>query len=130
MQSLANLGFIPLSSTPSTPALNKNSSNINLLKAIILGGLWPRVARVHLPKSAIKFDKVQAGTIQRENTAREFKLYDLKEGRVFLHPASILFQQATWKSPFVVYFHKYMSSKVFLRDATEVSSILLLSQID
>ena len=85
------------------------------------------MARVHLPKSAIKFDKVQAGTIQRENIAREFKLYDLREGRVFLHPASTLFQQATWKSPFVAYFHKYMSSKVFLRDATEVSNIALLS---
>ena len=75
---------------------------------------------MHLPKSAIKFDKVQAGTIQRENTAREFKMFDLGTGRVFLHPASVLFGAAAWKSPFLVYFHKYMSSKVFLRDATEV----------
>jgi ATP-dependent RNA helicase DHX57 len=118
--SLADLGFIPLSSTPSTSYLNTNSDNTNLLKAVILGGLWPRVARVHLPRSAIKFDRVQAGTIQRENTAREFKIFDLREGRVFLHPASVLFGAAAWKSPFLVYFHKYMSTKVFLRDATEV----------
>jgi len=118
--SLADLGFIPLSSTPSSPYLNTNSNNTNLLKAVILGGLWPRVARVHLPKSAIKFDKVQAGTIQRENTAREYKIFDLREGRVFLHPASVLFDAAAWKSPFLVYFHKYMSTKIFLRDATEV----------
>lgn len=117
---LADLGFIPLSSTPSTTYLNANSSNTNLLKAVILGGLWPRVARVHLPRSAIKFDKVQAGTVQRENTAREFKILDLREGRVFLHPASVLFGAAAWKSPFLAYFHKYMSTKVFLRDATEV----------
>lgn len=120
LSSLSDIGFIPLSSTPSSPALNTNSHNINLLKAVVLGGLWPRVARVHLPKSAIKFDKVQAGTIQRENTAKEFKIYDLKEGRVFLHPASVLFGNAAWKSPFLVYFHKAMTSKVFLRDATEV----------
>ncbi|KAJ6575382.1 P-loop containing nucleoside triphosphate hydrolase protein [Mycena capillaripes] len=124
--SLADLGFIPLSSTPSTPALNTNSDNTNLIKAVVLGGLWPRVARVHLPKSAIKFDRVSAGTVQRENIAKEFKMYDLREGRVFLHPTSILFEVAAWKSPFLVYFHKHMTSKVFLRDATEVPLYALL----
>lgn len=121
INSLSDLGFIPFKSNPNTPELNVNSENTNLLKAVVLGGLWPRVARVHLPKAAIKFDKVQAGTVQRENTAREFKMFDLKEGRVFLHPGSLLFDASVWKSPFLVYFHKYMTSKVFLRDATEVS---------
>ncbi|KAJ7492368.1 P-loop containing nucleoside triphosphate hydrolase protein [Mycena latifolia] len=124
--SLSDLGFIPLSSSPSTPALNTNSENMNLVKAVVLGGLWPRVARVHLPKSAIKFDRVSAGTVQRENIAKEFKMYDLREGRVFLHPSSILFEVAAWKSPFLVYFHKHMTSKVFLRDATEVPLYALL----
>ncbi|KAJ7675357.1 P-loop containing nucleoside triphosphate hydrolase protein [Mycena rosella] len=111
--SLSDLGFIPF-------------ENTNLIKAVILGGLWPRVARVHLPKSAIKFDRVSAGTVQRENIAKEFKMYDLREGRVFLHPASILFEVAAWKSPFLVYFSKHMTSKVFLRDATEVPLYALL----
>ena len=75
---------------------------------------------MHLPKSAIKFDRVQGGTVQRENTAKEYKLYDLKEGRVFLHPSSVLFGETMWKSPFLTYFSKHMTSKVFLRDATEV----------
>lgn len=120
VNSLSDIGFIPFSSKLSTPSLNVNSDNTNLVKALILGGLWPNVARVHLPKSAIKFDKVQAGTVQRENTAKEYRLYDLKEGRVFLHPTSVLFGETAWKSPFVVYFQKHMTSKVFLRDATEV----------
>ncbi|KAF8899103.1 P-loop containing nucleoside triphosphate hydrolase protein [Infundibulicybe gibba] len=124
ISALSDIGFIPLSSTPSTPALNVNAANTNLLKAIILGGLWPRVARVRRPNQ--KFDQVQAGTIQRDNTAREFKMYDLREGRVFLHPASVLFDAAKWKSPFLVYFHKHMTSKVFLRDATEVPLYALL----
>lgn len=124
LYSLCDLGFIPLASSASTPALNTNSDNPNLVKGVILGGLWPRIARVHLPKSAIKFDKIQAGTVQRENTAKEFKLYDLRDGRVFLHPASVLFGATAWKSPFLVYFHKHMTSKVFLRDATEVTNYL------
>ncbi|EMD42249.1 hypothetical protein CERSUDRAFT_110776 [Gelatoporia subvermispora B] len=118
--SLSDLGFIPRFAHPDDASLNTNSGNENLLKAVILGGLWPRVARVHLPKSAIKFDKIQAGTIQRENTAKEFKIYDLKEGRVFLHPSSMLFGINTWKSSFLAYFQKQATSKIFLRDATEV----------
>ncbi|RPD64692.1 P-loop containing nucleoside triphosphate hydrolase protein [Lentinus tigrinus ALCF2SS1-7] len=126
LASLSALDFVPESSKPTDEALNANSSNLNLVKAVILGGFWPRVARVHLPQSAIKFDRVQAGTIQRENTAKEFKMYDLKEGRVFVHPASILFNATAWKSPFLTYFQKQMTSKVFLRDATEVPIYALL----
>ena len=117
------IGFVPIDSIPTSAELNKHSENVNLLKAVIAGGLWPRVARVHLPKSAVKFDKVQAGAVQRENTANEFKFFDIGTGRVFLHPASILFSNAVWKSPFVAYFQKHSTTKVFLRDATEVNDV-------
>lgn len=117
---LSEIGFIPNDSTPSTPFLNISSGNLKLVKAIILGGLWPHVARVHLPKERIKFDKVSAGAVRRENIAKDFKIYDLQEGRVFLHPGSVLFGMADWTPPFLVYFHKYMTNKVFLRDATKV----------
>ncbi|KAI8990673.1 P-loop containing nucleoside triphosphate hydrolase protein [Trametes punicea] len=126
---LTQLGFLPPLSKPSAPGLNANAPNTNLVKAVILGGLWPRVARVHLPRSAIKFDRVQAGTVQRENSAREFRMYDVRSGRgqrVFLHPASVLFSATTWRSPFLAYFQKQMTSKVFLRDATEVPIYALL----
>ncbi len=118
---LEERGFIPPQCDPMDPIMNSNSDNFNLLKAVILGGLWPRVAPVAFPSSAIKFDKIQAGAIQRDNTAKQFKMFDLREGRVFIHPGSVLFECASWKSPFLVYFHRYQSSKVFLRDATEVS---------
>ncbi|KAJ7070765.1 P-loop containing nucleoside triphosphate hydrolase protein [Mycena amicta] len=137
--SLADIGFIPLHSNPDSTHLNANSENTNLVKAVVLGGLWPRIVRVHLPQSAIKFDRVLAGTVQRDNVAKEFKMYDIRssggsgkgpkergDNRVFLHPQSVLFDVATWKSPFLVYFHKHMTSKVFLRDATEVPLYALL----
>ena len=60
------------------------------------------------------------------NEAKEFKFYDIRTGedggRVFLHPASVLFHSAEWKSPFVTYFQKQQTTKLFLRDATEVRS--------
>ncbi|KAI0778819.1 P-loop containing nucleoside triphosphate hydrolase protein [Trametes elegans] len=123
---LTQLGFVSTSSTPTSPALNAHATNTNLVKAVVLGGLWPRVARVHLPQSAVKFDRVQAGTVRRENSAREFRLYDLRAGRVFLHPASVLFGAAAWRAPFVAYFQKQLTTKLFLRDATEVPIYALL----
>ncbi|OJA10313.1 hypothetical protein AZE42_05191 [Rhizopogon vesiculosus] len=126
LSSLSDLGFIPLSATASSQELNANSTNTNIIKAVILGGLWPRVARVHLPRSAIKFDKVQAGTVQRENTAKEYKIHDLTNMRVFLHPSSILFGESAWKSPFLAYFQKQMTTKVFIRGATQVPMYALL----
>ncbi|EPQ60243.1 P-loop containing nucleoside triphosphate hydrolase protein [Gloeophyllum trabeum ATCC 11539] len=126
LSALSEIGFIPFRATPSDAQLNTHSSNENLVKACILGGLWPRVARVHLPRSAIKFDRVQAGTVQRENVAKEYKMYDLREGRVFLHPGSVLFGATAWRSPFLAYFQKSMTTKMFLRDATEVPLYALL----
>ena len=129
LSNLVTLNLVPYGSKPNTPALNVNSAHTGLLKAILLAGLWPRVARVTLPPGAIKFDRVQAGTVQRANEAKEYKFFDIRKpstpaegesSRVFLHPASVLFSSAEWRSPFVVYFQKQMTSKVFLRDATEV----------
>ena len=117
-----SLNLVPRGSTPTTPSLNTHSAHTGLVKAVILAGLWPRVARVVLPKDAIKFDRVQAGTVQRANEAREYKFFDVRGGRVFLHPASVLFRAAEWRSPFVAYFQKQQTTKLWLRDATEVCS--------
>jgi len=70
----------------------------------------------------LKSEKIQAGTIRREATAGKFKILDLRKGTVSLHPASVLSGAAAWKSQFLVYFNKYMSTRVLLRDATEVFS--------
>jgi len=123
LSALAEIGLIPLDATPSTPYLNNCSDNVNLVKGAMLGGLWPRVARVHLPEKNIKYDKVSAGTIQRENTAKDFKMFDFWKDRVFLHPGSVLFGASNWKPPFLVYFHKHATSKIFLRDGTKVASL-------
>ncbi|KAM6498647.1 P-loop containing nucleoside triphosphate hydrolase protein [Amanita muscaria] len=125
---LTELGLIPAHLNPSSKVLNYNSDLMNLVKSIVLGGLWPHVARVRVRQGAQKFDQIQAGTIAREIKARDYTLYDPKDGRVFLHPGSVLFDCTSWKCDFVTYFHKYQSDKVYLRDATQVPlySLLLL----
>lgn len=44
-----------------------------------------------------------------------------QSGRVFVHPSSVLFSESGFKSGYLAYFQKAETSKVFLRDATEVS---------
>ena len=122
---LAESGFVDSSAGISNPALNINNGNVNLVKSVILGGLWPQVAEVRLPKSAIKFDQVAAGTVQRDNSAAEFRVYDSNQERVFIHPASVLFSEKAWKSPFVCYFAKHATKKTYLRDCTQVRVYLL-----
>lgn len=111
---LSSLGFIARARS----AVNTNSTNDNLVKAIIVGGLYPRIARIALPNA--QYERLQQGTIQKDHQAKEVKFFD-QAGRVFLHPTSILFAEAGGlKSGFVAYFAKAETSKVFLRDATEV----------
>lgn len=121
---LVEAGFVDSSAGISNQLLNANKDNTNLVKSVILGGLWPQVAEVRLPKSAIKFDQVAAGTVQRENSAAEFRVYDLNRERVFIHPGSILFGEAAWKPPFVCYFTKHATKKTYLRDCTQVRVIV------
>ncbi|KAK0464219.1 P-loop containing nucleoside triphosphate hydrolase protein [Desarmillaria tabescens] len=123
LSSLKSIGFIPLHSNSSSPSINTNSENTNLLKAVLLGSLWPRVARVNLPLSA---RKVQGGTVQRENKAKKFEIYDLRNKRVFLHPTSVLFDFSAWRSQYVMSFTKVKTSKIFLRDTTEVPLYAML----
>ena len=56
------------------------------------------------------------------------KKHEFDDQRVFLHPSSVLYKQGTahYKVPWLVYFQKVQTSKVFLRDATMVPAYALL----
>lgn len=98
---------------------NAHSSNVNLVKSVIFAGLNPNVAKIRLPDA--KYDKVLSGTVEREKEAREIKFYTKQDGRVFLHPTSILFSNNQYEpSSFLTYFSRMETSKVFIRDATTV----------
>ena len=123
---LTSIGLVPTSSKPSLPALNTHSTSMPLLKAILLAAFYPRVSRVSLPRGALKFDQTAHGAIQRENTAKEYKVLDMRRERVWIHPASILFGESQWKSGLVVSFLRVATGKLYLRDVTEVPLYALL----
>ncbi|WVW82777.1 hypothetical protein I302_104788 [Kwoniella bestiolae CBS 10118] len=116
LSALSSIGFI----NPSNSEVAKfsvNSKLDNLVKGVIVGGLYPRIARIAMPKA--QFERVQQGAIQKDHEAKEVKMFD-QFGRVFIHPTSVLFTESGFKSGYLAYFAKAETSKVFLRDATEV----------
>ena len=44
--------------------MSVHSNNDNLVKGIIVGGLYPRIARIAMPRA--QFEKIQQGTIQKD----------------------------------------------------------------
>ncbi|WOO80898.1 Putative DEAH-box ATP-dependent helicase [Vanrija pseudolonga] len=116
ISALSSLGFIS-SSAAGLARVSTNVAKDNLVKAVIVGGLYPRVARIALPDA--QYERVQQGAIAKEHEAKEVKFFD-QAGRVFLHPSSVLFSVSGWKRGYLAYFSKAETSKVFLRDATDV----------
>ncbi|KAK3822844.1 MAG: P-loop containing nucleoside triphosphate hydrolase protein [Benniella sp.] len=108
----------------STEEDNIHSENMALVKSIILSGLYPNVIKVKMPDA--KFDKMIAGAVERETVTKEIRMFTRDDGRVFLHPTSVLFQTNQYQVPFLVYFSKLETTKIFVHDATMVPMYGLL----
>ncbi|KAF7730393.1 hypothetical protein EC973_002199 [Apophysomyces ossiformis] len=121
LDALEDIGFYQRSRKEN---YDTNAGNVNLLKSVIFGGLNPNLAKIRLPDA--KFDKVLSGTVEREKEAREIKFYTKADGRVFLHPSSILFTNNSYNASYLTYFSRMTTSKTFLRDGTEVPSYAVL----
>jgi ATP-dependent RNA helicase DHX57 len=99
LASLSELGYVP-SNKRDLATLNTNSDNENLLKAILTGAFYPRVAMIRPPDA--RFEKIQAGSLVKEvsaaglafgccwlpfarlqHEAKEVKFFD-EHGRVFI----------------------------------------------
>ncbi|ODM19562.1 hypothetical protein SI65_04547 [Aspergillus cristatus] len=130
--SLKDSGILPVnypenSSNETSSRLNRNSKNTNLLRALIAGSFHPQVAQISFPDK--KFASSVTGTVELDPDARTIKYFNQENGRVFIHPSSILFsaQGYTGAAAYISYFTKMATSKVFIRDLTpfNVYSLLL-----
>jgi HrpA-like RNA helicase len=130
LSSLKEISFIPTSYSSNNPgtwmSLNRNNGNDALLRALIAGAFHPQLARIQLPDK--KFAAGMAGAVELEHEARTIKYFNQDNGRVFVHPSSILFDAQTFASnaSFIAYFNKMATSKVFIRDLTPFNAYSLL----
>ncbi|PKI85085.1 RNA helicase [Malassezia vespertilionis] len=110
---------------PGVHALDAHAANTNLLRSMLLAAMWASVARVDLPSA--KFNASAAGAVEKEADARALHYFDEHDGRVFLHPSSMLFHATKFKSNYLAVCHKSANAqRTYLRDATEAPLYALL----
>uniref|UniRef100_A0A8C9W7N7 RNA helicase n=1 Tax=Scleropages formosus TaxID=113540 RepID=A0A8C9W7N7_SCLFO len=103
-------GFVS-SKDPKDPASNINSDNEKLLKAVIVAGLYPKVAKIRP-----SFSKKRPGV----------KVYTKADGKVNIHPKSVNAEETEFHYTWLIYHLKMKTSSIFLYDCTEVSPFSLL----
>ncbi|CAN9511472.1 unnamed protein product [Ophioblennius macclurei] len=107
---LMNTGFVS-SKDPKDPKSNVNSDNEKLIKAVIVAGLYPKVAMIRPSHS-----KKRPGV----------KVYTQADGKVCIHPKSVNAEETDFNFTWLIYHLKMKTSSIFLYDCTEVSPFSLL----
>uniref|UniRef100_A0A3Q3J847 RNA helicase n=1 Tax=Monopterus albus TaxID=43700 RepID=A0A3Q3J847_MONAL len=107
---LMHTGFVS-SRDPKDPASNVNSDNEKLIKAVIVAGLYPKVAMIRPSHS-----KKRPGV----------KVYTQADGKVCIHPKSVNAEETQFNYTWLIYHLKMKTSSIFLYDCTEVSPFSLL----
>jgi ATP-dependent RNA helicase DHX57 len=104
--------------------LDENAANIRVLKGVLCAGLYPNIIRAVHPDK--RYTQVAEGAIARVPNARDIKYFTEDDGRVFMHPTSVNFHTQTFASPWLAFLTKVQTAKVYVRDATVISSYALL----
>ncbi|XP_028276111.1 ATP-dependent DNA/RNA helicase DHX36 [Parambassis ranga] len=107
---LMHAGFVS-SRDPKDPKSNVNSDNEKLIKAVIVAGLYPKVATIRP-----SYSKKRPGV----------KVYTQADGKVCIHPKSVNAEEKEFNYTWLIYHLKMRTSSIFLYDCTEVSPFSLL----
>ena len=83
--------------------MNTNNENHNLLRGLLSSSLYPNIAKISLAENCIT-----------------------KDGSAFIHPSSMIFKKGhNFSNSYLVYQEKFQTSKVFVKEISLVSSLLL-----
>ncbi|KAF9892528.1 hypothetical protein FE257_001637 [Aspergillus nanangensis] len=126
LTSLKDASLIPVDYTDGDTRWNRNSTNRSLLRALIAGAFQPQLAQISFPDK--KFASSVTGTVEVDPDARTIRYFNQENGRVFIHPSSLLFSAQSYPgaAAYISYFTKMATSKVFIRDLTPFNAYSLL----
>ncbi|KKK25471.1 hypothetical protein ARAM_006006 [Aspergillus rambellii] len=131
LTSLKDAAILPVTYSDSNPSSNdsrwnQNAGNRSLLRALVAGAFQPQIARIAFPDK--KFASSVTGTVEVDPDARTIKYFNQENGRVFIHPSSLLFSAQSYPgaAAYLSYFTKMETSKVFVRDLTPFNAYSLL----
>ncbi|KAK5630812.1 hypothetical protein RRF57_006527 [Xylaria bambusicola] len=117
-QYYAALTEIGIVGTSASQTFQTTTVSMPLLRAITASAFTPQIARIQFPDK--KFAASMSGAVELDPEARTIKYFTQENGRVFIHPSSVLFdsQGFTGNAAFVSYFTMISTSKVFIRELT------------
>ena len=126
VDSLIEAGLLPVNYSAEASASGRWKDNTMLLRALIAGALNPQIARIQMPDK--KYIASMSGAKELDPDAKTIKYFNEENGRVFVHPSSVLFdaQGFSGNAAFVSYFTKMETSKTFVRDLTPLNAYALL----
>ncbi|KAI0490635.1 DEAD/DEAH box helicase [Xylaria cf. heliscus] len=120
---LTEIGIVDTTTTqsPQTTAVP-----MLLLRALTASAFTPQIARIQFPDK--KFAASISGAVELDPEARTIKYFTHENGRVFVHPSSVVFdsQGFTGNAAFLSYFTMISTSKIFIRDLTPFNAFTLL----
>lgn len=126
LDSVIEAGLLPAGYSSNIAMYNRNGGNSMLLRAVIAGALNPQISRIQMPDK--KYIASMSGAKELDPEAKTIKYFNQENGRVFVHPSSVLFdaQSFSGAATFVGYFTKMETSKTFIRDLTPLNAYGLL----
>lgn len=126
LDSLVEAGLVRSPGTAAAADNNRRKNNAMLLRALVAGALNPQIARIQMPDK--KYIASVSGAKELDPEAKTIKYFNEENGRVFVHPSSVLFdaQGFSGAAAFVSYFTKMETSKTFIRDLTPLNAYALL----
>ncbi|KAI0139428.1 P-loop containing nucleoside triphosphate hydrolase protein [Hypoxylon sp. NC0597] len=97
-----------------------------IVRALTASAFTPQIARIQFPDK--KFATSMSGAVELDPEARTIKYYTQENGRVFIHPASTLYdsQGFSGNAAFLSYFNMMSTSKIFIRELTPFNAFTLL----
>jgi len=125
-------GCSPRDALDLTSTANANALKLPLIRAALCAGLHGNVVKAVNP--AQKYDEVHGGAVAVDPKAKEIRYYcrgaenegPVPKERVFMHPASVNFQERSYPMRYLVFHQKVQTSRVYLRDSTAVPPYALL----
>lgn len=100
------------------PKVNVNSSNHDLIRAILCAGLLPNVARV----STVRQRSHSGG----QRRGPHPKVVTVEDGRVAIHPRSVNANSDEFQSSWLCYHTKVRTTSIYLHECSEVLPTALL----
>ncbi|KAG5979395.1 hypothetical protein E4U55_005203 [Claviceps digitariae] len=114
------------SSLPVDALRRRRPRNIQLIRALIASAFTPQIARIQYPDK--KYASSMSGAMELDPEAKSIKYFNQENGRVFVHPASTVFdsQGFSGNAAYMSYFSIISTSKIFIRDLTPFNVFTLL----